>query len=178
MGLFGKPKTPAPPKVTVREPEKPAPTVVPEEPLATETVVAGECLIEGQIAGRSDIRIVGRVTGEVTSQGTVLVMKNGAIRGDVHGRLVTIAGLVEGNVSAEERVELKPTGNLTGDITAPRVHIAEGATFEGQVFMGGRKSRSQAGSGEPAGETRAAGGRQVSPERKGQGRGKKPGRRS
>ena len=178
MGLFGKPKTPAPPKVTVREPEKAAPTVVPEEPPAAETVVAGECHIEGRVIGRADVRVMGRVTGEVTSQGIVLVMKSGAIRGDVHGRLVTIAGLVEGDVSAEERVELTPTGNLTGDITAPRVHIAEGATFEGQVFMGGRKARSKEGSGERAREASEPEERQVLPEKENQGRGKKPRRRS
>ncbi len=62
------------------------------------------------------------------------------MQGDLHGRTLTVAGRVKGNVSADERVELKPTAQLKGNITAPRMHIAEGATFEGKVFMSGSGS--------------------------------------
>ena len=175
MGLFGKPKTPAPPKVADREPSRPAQPngVTASEPPAAVTVVAREGTVEGRLAGKAGIRVEGRVVGEIESDATVEVAGGGTVRGDVHGRVVTIAGAVEGDVSAAERVDLAATGRLTGNITAPRVHIAEGATFEGQVFM---RSRPAASAKAPAGEGTGSGTDAAPPP--GRRGGRKSGRRS
>ncbi len=45
-------------------------------------------------------------------------------------------GLVDGNVEAEDRVELKPTGKIMGDVVAKRMTMADGATLEGHVRIG------------------------------------------
>jgi len=137
MGLFGKPKTPAPPKAVAPEPSRsePGSFPTPSASPADTTVVARGSAVEGRITGEAGVRIEGRLEGGVESGGVVVIAGGGVVRGDVHGKLVTVAGSVEGDLSATERVELAPSGRLSGNITAPRVHIAEGATFEGQVFM-------------------------------------------
>ncbi len=164
MGLFGKPRNPAPPKVPDHEPGRPVASggSRPSGTPASTTIVARGGEIEGRIAGEAGVRVEGRVTGEIKSSGAVVVASEGTVRGDVHGLVVTVAGSVEGNVSAAERVELAPGGNLVGDIMAPRVHIAEGAMFEGQVHMQKRTDRAKpprndgATSGSKASSTREA----------------------
>ena len=174
MGLFGKPRNPAPPKAPDHQPGTPMAPSGPRSATTPEstTIVARGGTIEGRIAGEAGVRVEGRVNGEIASSGTVLVASEGDVRGDVHGRVVAIAGSVEGNISAVERVELASGGNLVGDITAPRVHIAEGAVFEGQVFMRSREDRSS-----QTGDGGASAGPKTGSARQGRD-GKKAGRRS
>ncbi|HSB35709.1 MAG TPA: polymer-forming cytoskeletal protein, partial [Thermoanaerobaculia bacterium] len=61
----------------------------------------------------------------------------GHVHGEVNARSVSIAGHVEGDVIAAERVEILPTGILEGNIRSPKIVIAEGAQFKGRVDMAG-----------------------------------------
>jgi len=98
-------------------------------------VIAQGCRFDGSVSGSGDIQVEGELAGEVASTGNLLVAENGTVRATVHARTVVVAGSVEGDVSADEKIELKPSANLRGNITAPRIMIQDGATFEGQVFM-------------------------------------------
>ena len=73
--------------------------------------------------------------------GRVVVGEKGGVKGEIDGRSVLVAGRVEGPVRGSERVEVGGTGRLEGDISAPRVTIAEGAFFKGKVEMGGQDER-------------------------------------
>jgi cytoskeletal protein CcmA (bactofilin family) len=53
----------------------------------------------------------------------------------VHGKTVTVAGTVTGDITADDRIELEPSARVDGNITAPRILIQDGATFRGQVNM-------------------------------------------
>ena len=67
----------------------------------------------------------------------------GVVTGPIEAPVVRIGGRVIGDVAASDRVEVSPSGSLEGDITAPRVVIAEGAFFKGKVAMrsgGGEKN--------------------------------------
>jgi cytoskeletal protein CcmA (bactofilin family) len=57
------------------------------------------------------------------------------VKSDVHGHRVSVAGAVAGNVVAKERVDLLAGAKLTGDVRAPRLTIADGASFRGKVDM-------------------------------------------
>ncbi|MEA2690842.1 MAG: hypothetical protein QOJ16_229, partial [Acidobacteriota bacterium] len=72
---------------------------------------------------------------------TVVIGAEGVVRGPVSGRVVKVAGRVTGNVRGSDRVEVGPAATLEGDISAPRVVIAEGAFFKGKVEMQGEKSK-------------------------------------
>ncbi len=148
MGLFGRSDQPATP--TRQQPEEPRP---PQprgaQPPPEVTLVARSATVKGTVTGSGDLRIEGTVEGKVRIGGRLVVGESGRVKAELHGKAVTVAGTVEGNVTADERIELAPSARLTGDITAPRILIQEGATFEGKVFM-----RSPGGGAERSGGAR------------------------
>jgi cytoskeletal protein CcmA (bactofilin family) len=101
----------------------------------TVTHIAAGTRIQGEVAGSSDVQIEGEVDGRVAVQALVVVGVGGAVAGPLHGRVVRVAGRVAGRVTAVERVEVAATGSVEGDLAAPRVVIAEGAFFRGQIEM-------------------------------------------
>lgn len=137
MGLFGRDDRPsqgsAPPAPGNPHPH---PASAPSSRAgAALTVIANGCVFEGKITGRGDIHVEGELRGEVSSSATVIVAEGGRALARLHAQAVIVAGAVEGDVSADERIELKPSADLRGNITAPRILIHDGATFEGQVDM-------------------------------------------
>ncbi len=69
--------------------------------------------------------------------GMVVIGEGGRVRGGVTAGSVLVKGKIEGDVRAGERAEVAPSGTAEGDIEAPRVVIAEGAFFKGNVKMSG-----------------------------------------
>jgi cytoskeletal protein CcmA (bactofilin family) len=92
---------------------------------------------KGQISGRAEIVIDGEVEGRLDVQAAVVVGPNGKVNGDIVAKSVSVGGKVLGNVKASETFELQASGRIEGDVTAPRVVIAEGAFFKGNVEMTG-----------------------------------------
>ena len=62
-------------------------------------------------------------------------MKKGVVEADIETRHVEVSGNVTGNITSTEKVELKADGRMVGDIKAPRILIADGAVFKGNVDM-------------------------------------------
>jgi cytoskeletal protein CcmA (bactofilin family) len=92
--------------------------------------------IKGELSGSEDLRIDGQVEGRIQLDNHALTVgPNGTIHAQVSARVVTVQGHVIGNVSASERVEIRESGSVDGDIVAPRVAIADGAVFRGSVDM-------------------------------------------
>ena len=77
----------------------------------------------------------GELAGTVETSGHLMVAESGKVDANLHGRNITVAGSVAGDIAADERIELEPSAKVQGNITAPRILIKDGATFEGQVFM-------------------------------------------
>src|SRR5687768_12208209 len=84
-------------------------------------------IVEGRITSTQDLRIDGKVNGtiEVGSHGLILGA-NAAVRADLTGRSILISGHVVGNVTATERLDIQPTAYVEGNISAPRLVVAEG----------------------------------------------------
>jgi|CXWL01.1.fsa_nt_gi cytoskeletal protein CcmA (bactofilin family) len=99
--------------------------------------VAAGSRVEGTITGGADWVIDGELAGGMAIDGRVTVGSAGRVAGSVRARSIRLAGHVEGDLTAVERVEVVATGHLTGNISAPRVIIAEGAYFKGSVQMAG-----------------------------------------
>jgi cytoskeletal protein CcmA (bactofilin family) len=72
------------------------------------------------------------VEGEISSQGTLTVGENAEIRGEIKTKSVTVFGKVHGNITVEERCELRSHAVLQGDLKASRLVIEDGATFVGK----------------------------------------------
>jgi cytoskeletal protein CcmA (bactofilin family) len=95
-------------------------------------------VLEGTVSGSGDIHIDGTVKGAITCESSVRIAKQGRIHAQIHARAVEVAGTVDGDITADERILLEPSATVTGDITAPRILIQDGATFRGQVNMTSR----------------------------------------
>jgi len=99
--------------------------------------------IEGRITSAQDLRIDGKVEGtiEVGDHG-VTVGQSAEVKADLVVKWILISGTVIGDVTATERVEIKQGATVEGDITTPRLLLAEGAVVNGSVDAAG-KAREQ-----------------------------------
>ncbi len=89
--------------------------------------------IKGSIKFQTELTIDGKIEGEITSPGGVLTIgENSEVRGEIKTKSVTVHGKVQGNITVEERCELKGRAQLIGDLKAARLVIEEGATFVGK----------------------------------------------
>ncbi|HVE14713.1 MAG TPA: polymer-forming cytoskeletal protein [Elusimicrobiota bacterium] len=99
------------------------------------TVVGPEAYFHGAVTVRGSLRVEGELEGTVSEAQTVIVGRNGSIKGDVCADFVVIGGAVHGDVVASAQIELKAGGRLVGNIRTPKLTIEEGAVFEGGCAM-------------------------------------------
>jgi cytoskeletal protein CcmA (bactofilin family) len=107
------------------------------------THVAAGTRIRGEVTGPTELLIEGEVEGEIRLDATVTVGVEGTVQGPINAPVVRVGGRVAGNVVASDRVEVSPSGSVEGNISAPRVVIAEGAFFRGSVEMRGEEAPKQ-----------------------------------
>jgi len=100
------------------------------------TIIGESILISGSLNGDEDLTVNGRVEGTLALTKTLLVEPTGIVKAEVQVKNCVIAGVVVGNVTATESVEITNQGRMVGDITAPRVIIVDGASFRGRIDMG------------------------------------------
>jgi cytoskeletal protein CcmA (bactofilin family) len=100
------------------------------------TVIGNDVVIKGEITVEKGLRVDGQIEGAVTTKGKVHVGKTGTLTAEINGGAVVIEGKVKGNVSASDRVTLEATSNVSGDLTATKLVVHEGASFTGKVNVG------------------------------------------
>ena len=98
----------------------------------TKNILSADVEIKGSIKFQNELTVDGKVEGEITSSGTLTVGENSEIKGEIKTKSVTVLGKVHGNITVEERCELKSRAVLYGDLKATRLIIEEGATFVGK----------------------------------------------
>jgi cytoskeletal protein CcmA (bactofilin family) len=101
-----------------------------------ESVIAADLTIEGRIQGAGNVRIAGRFSGDIAVEGDLTIEAGARVNGGVRARRVVIAGELEGNIEAAQRVELVESGAMTGDVKAGVVTVAPGSRMRGQVEFG------------------------------------------
>jgi cytoskeletal protein CcmA (bactofilin family) len=100
------------------------------------TVLGPTLEIEGEIEGDEDLVIQGKINGKIMSKKDLTVDNGGKVEASVTTKNLSVSGMLVGNVEASERVEVRKEGKMVGDIKAPRVIIADGAKFKGNIEMG------------------------------------------
>ena len=101
--------------------------------------------IKGDVTGSEDLLIQGQVDGSVSlGKHAVGVGSEGRVKANIVGRVITIEGRVEGDLTAEEQIILRGSAQVHGDIKAPRVVLEDGATFRGLVDMGTTSTKATA----------------------------------
>jgi cytoskeletal protein CcmA (bactofilin family) len=96
------------------------------------SVISSEVEIIGTVKTSGSIQVEGRIDGEILSEGDVGIGKSGSVKGNLQVNSVTVAGTVQGNINAKDRIELKSTARLMGDIKAKRLAVEDGVTFVGK----------------------------------------------
>ena len=99
------------------------------------TVIGESLLVTGQLSGDQDMTVLGRVEGTIQLSRTLYVDVGGIVKADVEVANAVISGIVVGNVTASQSVQVTETGRLVGDLRAPRIVIVAGARVRGQVEM-------------------------------------------
>jgi cytoskeletal protein CcmA (bactofilin family) len=98
-------------------------------------------VVEGRITSAQDLRIDGKVEGTIEVGNHGLIVGSGAaIKANLAAKSILISGAVIGNVTASERVDLQATGSVEGDISSPRLIMADGAFVKGTVHAGGNRA--------------------------------------
>jgi cytoskeletal protein CcmA (bactofilin family) len=93
-------------------------------------------VIKGELDGSEDLTIEGHVEGKIELRDhTLTIGANGRIKAQVFAKIVIVLGELVGNIAASERVEIRESGSVDGDIISPRVAIAEGSHFRGSIDM-------------------------------------------
>jgi len=113
----------------------------PAEPLRSEALRAGNVatigksvVVKGELSGSEDLYIDGEVEGSISLRGQSLTVgPNGRVRANIEARNVIVHGHVDGNLRASDRVDLRNSAALTGDISTARISIEDGAYFKGTI---------------------------------------------
>jgi cytoskeletal protein CcmA (bactofilin family) len=93
-------------------------------------------VIKGDLSASEDLALYGRMEGSITLHGhTLTIGRYAEIKAAIAAKAVVISGAVTGNVTAGEKVEIQTTGSVTGDVSSPRLVIADGGSVCGRVQM-------------------------------------------
>ena len=93
-------------------------------------------IITGDVNSNGDLRIDGTLKGSVSTEGKVVLGKNGVIEGDVVCNNADIAGEIKAKITVSQLLTLKSTAKLKGDIITNKLSIEPGAVFLGSCSMG------------------------------------------
>lgn len=145
MPWLGKTDEPARPNAPAAPAERkpdpgPSPAASAPKPAPPAKASIGKSLhIKGELSGQEDLQIDGTVDGRVTLDGhDVTIGPSGRVQAGIRAKSVVVGGQMRGNVVAEAKFEIAATGTMLGDVTAPRVVLADGAKFKGSIDMDAR----------------------------------------
>ncbi len=107
----------------------------PVSPGASNNAQIGKSLrVKGTVSGSEDLYIDGIVEGTIKlEKNSLTIGPNGKVQADVEARVITLLGTLQGNVRVGERIEIRKTGSLEGDLVTSRIVVEDGAVFRGSI---------------------------------------------
>ncbi|MBC7979978.1 MAG: polymer-forming cytoskeletal protein [Armatimonadetes bacterium] len=102
----------------------------------TRNVLSSDVEIKGTVKFNHDLIVDGKIEGDIQSAGNLTVGENARIKAEIKTGCVVIYGKVHGNMTATDRVELKSSAEVIGDIKAKTLTIEAGAIFIGKSTVG------------------------------------------
>jgi cytoskeletal protein CcmA (bactofilin family) len=115
-----------------------------KEAIGLPTLIGESLTFKGDISGTEDLTIDGTVEGTIRlPDHTLTVGPTGSIRADICVASAIVLGAVTGSITASQKVELRNTASVEGDVVAPRIAMFEGASFHGSIDM--KPSRARGG---------------------------------
>ena len=105
------------------------------------TYIGKNLMIKGRVSGNGNIIILGSLDGEFNLKGEIKIAQPANIKGEVKADVISVNGSVQGSLTAQQRVHLDQTARIEGQIITPKLSIAEGAFFDGEIKMSGRSPK-------------------------------------
>ncbi len=103
---------------------------------ASINLIGNGTTITGDITSNGDVRIDGRLVGNITISGKLVIGTSGVLEGNVNCQNADVSGEIHGTVNVAELLALKATSKLLGDIITGKISVEPNATFTGTCNMG------------------------------------------
>jgi cytoskeletal protein CcmA (bactofilin family) len=100
-----------------------------------ETLIGNGTTFKGDIIASKSLRVDGVLIGNIKEAANVIIGETAQVKGNINANYVVIDGTVEGNITAEDSIELLNKSKVTGDLTTTILSINEGAKFKGKSLM-------------------------------------------
>lgn len=114
-----------------------------ERPATGVATIGPSILIKGELSGEEDLLIQGRVEGTINlKQNHLTIGQEGKVNANIHAHTVVVEGSHKGDIFGEEKVIIKKTGSVNGNVSAPRISLEDGAKFKGSMDMDVKRSES------------------------------------
>lgn len=99
-----------------------------------QTLLGRSMVLRGDLSGKEDLLIEGQFEGTISLQEHCLTVgPHGQVKAEIHARQVIIQGSVNGNITTREKIEIRKSGNVVGDLVAASIAIEDGAYFKGSI---------------------------------------------
>ena len=134
-------ETPVPASVSPAIPEvnEPMTDTIRKEPASmashqAQTIMGRSVILRGDLSGGEDLLIEGQLEGTINLEDHCLTVgQNGRVTAEIHARQVVILGSVQGNITAGEKIDIRKSGHVVGDLVSAGIAIEEGAYFKGSI---------------------------------------------
>jgi len=98
-----------------------------------QSVIGPDVEITGNVKCESHIQLNGKLNGDLTCGGLASIGRECTIKGNVQTENIALSGTLNGNITARDKIDLKSSARLHGDIRAKRLTVEDGVTFVGKV---------------------------------------------
>jgi cytoskeletal protein CcmA (bactofilin family) len=99
------------------------------------TTIGPTIIIRGKLKSDEDLVVEGRIEAEIASTKALVIENSGIVKASMQVKSVRVSGVVVGNITAEDKVEIASDGRVVGDILTPKLVIRDGAAFRGRIDM-------------------------------------------
>ncbi|MBN2354389.1 MAG: polymer-forming cytoskeletal protein [Spirochaetales bacterium] len=99
------------------------------------TTLGRETNFQGTLRFTESLRILGRFSGEIISPGRLVVEEGAEVKATILVGSVVVGGVIRGNITAKDKLEMLATGKVIGNIKTAKLKIADGVVFEGKCEM-------------------------------------------
>ena len=100
------------------------------------TILGPDATFKGELTFEKSMRLHGKLNGSISTPGRLHVAKEAQMEANVDAGAIILEGEVNGNLTATDRIEMKPTTRYEGDLTTSKLVVEEGAQFRGHVSVG------------------------------------------
>lgn len=99
----------------------------------SKSTLRGTTRITGNVSGPGDLELDGELVGDIAVDGLLVIGEKGSVQGKATAGNIVLAGRVRGKIMVRERIEVRSSGRMEGDIICQKIAIAEGAFMDGEV---------------------------------------------